>query len=346
MLSDRFVYLVSKKLSSALTIAEEEELNLLLQQDNNSNNYQMLKRFWGEKQKSGLPNVEAALQKVLQNIHADDKMEEATETKQESNRFAWKRPAVLASAFAILIIGFLLYFVFHQSPANGSVSQPLTAAKGLVEKQNAKGTRSVIALADGSKVWLNADSRLQYPTAFEGTTREVYLSGEAFFDVSKNKLKPFIIHLKNGTVKVLGTSFNIKAYDHSPLVETSVSTGRVAFVPAGVKKADTTFLTKDMKAVYIVAVRQVKTMPTTSSEDKAWTEGRLIFHDTSMEEIATQLERYFGKTVLIADDEIRNYRLTGTFENNSAEEILYYLSKSKPFTYTVGETQITLSLVH
>ena len=113
------------------------------------------------------------------------------------------------------------------------------------QKQNAKGVKSTIELADGSKIWLNADSKVQYPALFNGSTREVYLNGEAFFDIAKNPSKPFIIHLSNGTVRVLGTSFNIKAYDNEPVVETSVATGKVAFIPKlkNNQRADTVFLT-------------------------------------------------------------------------------------------------------
>lgn len=107
-----------------------------------------------------------------------------------------EKTSVVIGLCALLIGGFFLYQSLQQSSGKEPNVRASAATGKLIEKQNAKGTRSVIALADGSKVWLNADSRLQYPTAFDGTTREVYLSGEAFFDVSKNKLKPFIIHQK------------------------------------------------------------------------------------------------------------------------------------------------------
>lgn len=344
MFSDHLAFLLSKQLSSSLTAEEEKELHILLQDEEARQSYQHLKRFWQEKEAAKSPNVDKALQAVMAQIQ-EEPIESVREKRQPIRSYAFA-----LAAFVLLITIGVFYFAKKSSSAEivASNNAQSKSPQGLVEKQNTKGTRSIITLADGSKVWLNADSRLQYPVAFEGATREVTLSGEAFFDVAKNKQKPFIIHLKNGTVKVLGTSFNIKAYDNSPSVETSVSTGRVAFIPARLssgKKADTVFLTKDLKAVYTIETGAVKTMATSSKTDKAWTEGKLVFDGSSMDEVATTLERYFGKQVLINDEGIRAYHLTGTFEENSAEEILYYLSKSKPFTYRITETQIILSAV-
>lgn len=223
-----------------------------------------------------------------------------------------------------------------------------TKSANLIDKQNTKGIKSSIVLSDGSKIWLNADSKLEYPRLFEGKTREVYLSGEAFFEVAKNPNRPFIIHLDNGTVRVLGTSFNIKAYKGSEIVETSVSTGRVAFIPKKKSKLhanDTTFLTHDIKAVYSVETGEIKTLSTVSNDDKAWTEGTLIFKGMKFEEIAIELERTFGKKIVFADEDIRQYRLTGAFGNNSLDEILYYLSLSKPFTYHISDEEIVISKV-
>jgi transmembrane sensor len=144
---------------------------------------------------------------------------------------------------------------------------------------------------------------------------------------------------------VLGTSFNIKAYDNEPVVETSVATGKVAFIPRlkNNRKADTVFLTPNNKVVYRLDEEKIITAATVSSEDKAWTEGKMIFRSMSFEEIAVELERNFGKKVLFRNEEARNYRLTGSFQNNSLAEILFYLSKTKAFSYTISDEEIVIS---
>jgi ferric-dicitrate binding protein FerR (iron transport regulator) len=218
-------------------------------------------------------------------------------------------------------------------------------AKGIIEKSNSKGVKSIIELSDGSKIWLNADSRIEYPDVFAGTTREVHLHGEAFFEVAKNPAKPFIIHLDKGTIRVLGTSFNVRAYDDEAVVETSVRTGKVAFIPkykSAKKKADTVFITPDNKVRFSYRQEQVVLEPTVSKDDKAWTEGTLIFKDNSFEEIAAALERSFGKQVVFVSEKVKAYRFRGSFNNDSLDNIMFYLQKIKDFKYKITSTQLII----
>jgi ferric-dicitrate binding protein FerR (iron transport regulator) len=216
----------------------------------------------------------------------------------------------------------------------------------LQEKRNAKGTKSIIQLPDGSKIWLNADSKLRYPEVFKGATREIYLNGEAFFDVAKSPDHPFIIHLANGTVQVLGTSFNVRAYDNESVVETSVATGRIAFIPkyrTSRKKQDTVYLAPDHKASYTFTSEELSTSATSGKEDRAWTEGKLIFRSMTMELIAIELERNFGKKVVFIGNGPKEYVFTGAFENNSLDEIMYYLSRTKNFKYKITNSELLIA---
>jgi transmembrane sensor len=218
----------------------------------------------------------------------------------------------------------------------------------LEKKQNSKGTKSTIELADGSKVWLNADSKIQYPLAFDGKTREVYLNGEAFFEVAKDVKKPFIIHLSNGTVRVLGTSFNVRAYDNEAVVETSVATGKVAFIPryATTKKtSDTLYILPNNKVRFELKKEVVKILNTAATDDKAWTEGKLIFKSMTLKDICTELERNFGKRTVFLDEEAERFVLTGSFQNNTLEEVLYFLtlSKSKKIFYKITGNEVWIA---
>ena len=98
----------------------------------------------------------------------------------------------------------------------------------MVVLENKRAVKSEIALPDGSKVWLNAESRLTYPKSFSGIcTRHVYLTGEAYFDVTENKSQPFIVETSNLQIKVLGTVFNVKSYDGEKNIETTLVKGSV-----------------------------------------------------------------------------------------------------------------------
>jgi ferric-dicitrate binding protein FerR (iron transport regulator) len=256
---------------------------------------------------------------------------------------AYSRISIAAAAAIAIIVTLGIFFLPTSRQQNNT-----TQLASMEKKQNSKGIKSTIQLADGSKIWLNADSRIEYPEVFEGNTREVYLNGEAFFEVAKNPAKPFIIHLANGTVRVLGTSFNIRAYDNEKTVETSVATGKVAFIPKyknSAKKADTVFLTPNRKVSYLFTAEKVEVLPTIAVNDKAWTEGKMIFKAMRLQDIATELERNFAKKVVFLDEEAKNYILTGSFENNTLEEVMYYLSlsKSKKIYYKITNNELLIA---
>ncbi len=352
MFQDRFIYLVTRKLSLEISAGEEKELAGMLTDIQYRKAFDRMEQFWEQKRSADDPDVEAALQRTMALVHET----EANEPPAFSTPRKRKRSLALLIAAGLVTGAALSFFLVWHQDKPGPVAKENPAARELLkgsiadtepvmEKHNTKGTRSLITLADGSTVWLNADSKLTYPQAFNGNTREVALTGEAFFDIVKNRKRPFIIHLTKGSLKVLGTSFNVKAYEGSETIETSVVTGKVAFIPTTVNpstKTDTTFITPDMKAIYKVSSGQVITVPTVALEDKDWTEGKLVFRNASLREIAEVLNRNFGKDVIFGNEEMANYRLTGSFTNNTLEEILYYLSRSKPFTYRITETQVLL----
>lgn len=338
MSNDRLVELTTRSLSGEASPEELKELENLLASDSKAlARYRMLVQFWNQHEATAQPAVEEALQKLLGQLQLAPSQE--TELPViPVRRYRWKRIAVAAIITGLAFAGYW-YMPGSNTPSSNH---------SLVEKHNARGTKSRIELSDGSKIWLNADSKIQYPAVFAGDTREVYLNGEAFFDVAKNPSKPFIIHLANGTVRVLGTSFNVRAYDNEKVVETSVATGKVAFIPKYQKrseKQDTLFITPNNKVRYSLEEDQANVVPTAAAEDKAWTEGRLIFKGQTLEEIAIELERYFGKKVRFVDEETKGYRLTGTFQDNSLDEIMYFLSRSKDFNYKITNSELLIGRI-
>ena len=343
MNNDDFILLVSRKVSGEATDAELKELDALIAANPGlARQYKILHQYVEQHDDANHEFVEDALHKVLQRLNLPVSADTVAAPIIKTIFFArFMRIAAAASVIAaIAATGF-----FMQQPAKKG-STDLIAS--LEKKQNTKGTKSTIQLADGSKVWLNADSKIQYPLTFEGNTREIYLDGEAFFEVAKNPQKPFIIHLANGTVRVLGTSFNIRAYNNEKVVETSVTTGKVAFIPKyknARKKQDTVFLTPNNKVRYLFTAEKIAVLPTLASEDKAWTEGKMIFKAMRLQEIAVELERNFGKKVIFRDDTAGDYVLTGSFQNNTLEEVMYYfsLSKSKKIYYKITNNELLIA---
>lgn len=294
--------------------------------------YQHLEHYFNDAPHHSSENMELVLQKTLSKIRAGNG--DATPVR----RLYKRRYAVISAVAASLLIGMVIFFYNKErSPIPAKALQ-------WVNRKNGKATRSYIELADGSKIWLNAASQLTYPEQFDRQSRTVFLEGEAFFDIAANPSRPFIIRLKKGTIKVLGTSFNIKAYENEPL-QAAVVTGKVAFIPRyeeAKKVSDTILITPDVKVIYAANSGTLIKANTIGGEDKAWTDGHLIFRNATLEEIAANLERNFNKKVEFEASAPRQFRLTGTFHNNSLEEIMYYLSKSKAFHYRITDSTLVI----
>ena len=245
-------------------------------------------------------------------------------------KIGWKR-FLTAAAVLIPLLALSIWYFRHTD----------TKAE-LVEKYNQKGIRSIIILPDGSKIWLNADSRLKYPAVFSDHLREVSLEGEAFFEIAKNSQRPFVVHLPKGNVQVLGTSFDIRAYSDEELISTSVATGMVNFIPIGAG-ADSFYLTANRKAMYDFQSGRVNVVTTDAEADRGWINGVMNFNNQSLGRIATELERAFGKPIKFRSVAIAQFRYTATFKNNTEEEILSTLRKVKSFHFTVTDKFIEIN---
>lgn len=195
-----------------------------------------------------------------------------------------------------------------------------------------------LTLSDSTKVWINAATKLQFPLAFTGNTREVTLSGEAYFEVKHDASKPFIVHSGDLDVKVLGTSFNIKAYDNEPL-QASLVTGRVE---AALKAQQPLTLTPGQ------AARQNGSRLTTSSFDEkytlAWIKGYYYFNSEPLSQINYTVERWFGLSFSYEDPAIANFDFSGALEKKQdLNDFLSRICIAANLSYKVEGNKIVLS---
>jgi transmembrane sensor len=330
---ERYLWLVTRSLSGEITPDEKAEFDEILAGSSHyREKYKLLKGFWNQEVfYNHSADTNEALEKVLGAINS------RSEEQEEKTVFVydnWKRIA----AAAVLLIAIGLGFFAYQF--NKKETEKIT----WIEKFNQKGTRSMITLSDGTRIWLNSDSKITYPEEFKEGERNVVLSGEAFFNVAPNPEKPFFIHLNKAQIRVVGTSFNVKAYQNEEHIQTSVVTGKVAFItPSNPKmKGDTVFLTKNKKVTYFSNSGEIMTEITNTNDDKEWINGKMIFKAETMESISRQLERNFGKKIVFENDKIKQYKFTGTFDESSLNEILYYLSLSKPFKYKTNDSTLII----
>ena len=175
------------------------------------------------------------------------------------------------------------------------------------------GEHAKIVLSDGTQIWLNAGSRVKYPLAFKGDTREVYLTGEAFFDVAKDKKHPFIIHTDKMDTKVLGTSFNVQAYPDQTTQEVSVLTGRVN-VKSTVTE-ENVYVTPGQKVVFKShdnKLQAFKDVPVNSIS--LWRKNIIVFEDAPLPEVIATINRNYNVTVEIGNKNLNNLKISAYFK--------------------------------
>lgn len=219
---------------------------------------------------------------------------------------------VRIAASVLLVSGTSVFaWIYWQSLRNKPIE--------LVEVYAGSGEMKEVILPDGSSVHLNAKTRFKYEKDFSGKTRQVYLEGEAFFKVTRNPEKPFIIKTAQLQTKVLGTSFNIKAYPGTEKEEVTVVTGKV-----NVQNPQSSInLLPNQKVVYNLQNRQLSQINVSNAHDYlAWTEGRLVFEDASLTEIVEVLSRKYDVRIELGNVKMKKCMLNAQFKNEQLEKIL------------------------
>ena len=192
------------------------------------------------------------------------------------------------------------------------------------------GIRSQIVLPDGSNVWLNAESTIKFKVPFDQKNRNVSLSGEAYFDVQKNPSVPFIVSSGGVNVRVLGTLFNYRAFEGENNIEIVLAEGKVSLNTNGEKRTNEVIMKPGDRAVFDKTSNLTRVTNEKIEKYIAWHDGKLVFDETLMPEVAIQIGRWFGVDVVIADPKINNYRITTTFDNESLHQVLELLRLSSP----------------
>lgn len=171
-----------------------------------------------------------------------------------------------------------------------------------------KGGEYKVVLADGSQVWLNSETQFRYPVAFAGEERQVFLEGEAYFEVAADKARPFVVATGGGArVKVLGTKFNVASYSEEEEVMTTLAEGSVEVSAASVCVR----LQPDEQAVFEKDAGVIGKRAVDASQYIAWKDGKFIFDNISLGQIMRQLQRWYDITVFYANTGLEDYRLSG-----------------------------------
>jgi ferric-dicitrate binding protein FerR (iron transport regulator) len=210
-----------------------------------------------------------------------------------------------------------------------------------IEIISPSGARTFFELSDGTKVWLNHDSKMIYPSTFSGNVRIVKLFGEGYFEVAPNKAKPFIVESNGMAVTAVGTSFNVRAYNDGSDFETTLESGKVIIQKSiRDKKSGTINMKPGQHFAFNTSTDQYTLKTEELTKYVSWKEGKLIFKDDHLDRVAEQLSRWFDVEIVINDIKLKELTCTGTFVNETLSQVLEMLELVTPISYTISERKI------
>jgi ferric-dicitrate binding protein FerR (iron transport regulator) len=243
----------------------------------------------------------------------------AVTTKSKRSRLL----TVMGIAALIIVIAGLTWMI--NEIGNSKENTKKATLSSLTKKTTNRSESKFLLLEDSTQVWLNAASSLEFPDQFDGSKREVYLSGEAFFDVKHADKIPFIIHTGNISTTVMGTAFNIKAYPGQKNITVSVSRGKVK-----VSRTDgwIATLTKGQQVKVNKEGSEVTEKNIAPEGIAAWQQGNLVYEDETFEDIIADMERMYNANIRIVNNSLPGQKISTSFKREiGVEQALQVLCK-------------------
>lgn len=307
-----YISLLQKKLSESLTLQEQSSLDDWLgQSPDNQLVANQVKRAW-ELSGGFSQDVELDADADFERLERRIAQAEETPTAKVVAMKPKRNWLAIAAAIALLVSAPLVLRKYMGGSEMGRFATSDSPAARPVE------------LADGSKVWLNAHSSIQFFTVNEGKERLVELTGEAFFEVAKNPERPFIVKNKLGDVTVLGTSFNVRNDDSNLTLEVNVSTGKVRLQPSGSNQH--LLLLANETGIFDQNKNSLVKTGGAANNTAAWHTETLVFNNTALKEVLRKLGSLYGATLTLENQEVANCPITVTFEKTSLGEAMETLS--------------------
>lgn len=247
----------------------------------------------------------------------------------------------LRAAAAILVVVLALGAIRYLS-TNLAVVPETSAWISVENPSSGHSPLTPVTLPDGTRVWLNAGSQLRYPARFEPGTRDVYLTGEAFFDVTESPSRTFIVHTRDIRIKVLGTAFNVKSYPDETTTETVLLRGSVLVEKPSLLGREQVTLKPNERVVFSRRQNEISKTAVDANRFIGWREGRLTFDNEPMSSVIRVLERWYGIDIRLTEKNNISCRLTAEIQHETLEETLRLLAESTGVTYTVNGSEVIL----
>jgi len=234
---------------------------------------------------------------------------------------------------AVFIVAFLLGFgVYHLSKPDSDYTETYT------EVNVPYGERSQITLYDGTKIWLNSGTTLKFPLVFHANQRKVFVTGEAFFDVSKNKKRPFIVRAGQMNIKVLGTRFNVCAYPDDQELYTTLEKGKI--LASNTITGEKVQLRPGDQATLHLETKKITVQTVDTELYTSWKENMLRFENAKFAEVVKKIERWYDVKIDVDKAIDPDRRYTMTIKTESLREMLRLLSLTTPIKYEIKEDQV------
>jgi len=336
MEKDKFIELVTKYLSNEANSEEKEQLRILLEDEEYSKLFTWISGIWHDYKNDDEPrfNFETGLEKLTSKIEqhepgfswiAEEFSGKKISTKRRKKRFF----SVFITVAIIFIFSFvsIYYFALREQPQAVNVFN---------EKITQPGQKSILTLFDGTKITLNAGSKLRYPTHFGESSREVYLEGEAYFEVVRNTKKPFIVHTGKISTTVLGTKFNVTAYPDMEKIKVSLVEGKVSV--SGTNKNKKRFkvnLVPKQQYVFDMKRKSGKVKEFNILKEIGWKDNTFIFDNDPLDTVLRKLGRAFGVKLEVADKNAKDYKLKANFQNESFWTIIETIKYATELDYVI-----------
>jgi transmembrane sensor len=370
MEDNRLWFLIARQLSGEVTVAESNELQELLRRHPEEQQlFEILHSYFvfyaDSERKEGDTSIdyEEKFRRIIEfKPRPEDFGSSPTSKPRISPPFSrwWHFAAAVAG---IISLASLTYYYIHRQKS--IVENNANKTNEVFSKS---GARTKLMLPDGSQVWLNSGSKLNYSNDYGTNLREVDLEGEAFFDVTRDVKHPFIVHVSSVNIKVVGTAFDVKSYPQDATVETTLLRGIIEVSrkdnPNGpkviLKPNEKLIIDKQLEVQVQHYANQIansrksstignisvtaisKAIPDSNKVETSWVYNRLVFDGDSFEELAEKMERWYNVKISFADRELVHYRFKGAFANETINEALNALQLTAPFSYQINNSEINL----
>lgn len=250
------------------------------------------------------------------------------------------------AAVLVVFIGLTFSVLFIISQFNSTQGKPAIAKTAFtpqnITKSTPRGRKFRMNLDDGSFVHMNSVSTITYPNRFADDNREIEIEGEAYFDIQHEEFRPFTIKVKEYSVEVLGTSFNIEAYEGEDDFSITVESGTVK-VNLGENGKNSTFLEKDQKLTYNPKTNVTEIIDVKPDTEISWRKGILRFDSTPLTKVEKTIERWYGIDLVISNSDLYTKTITGVHQNENLKSVIETLTYATGSEYTVKNNSIIIN---